>query len=113
MRELVSARNIVQELGARLDFEMEGMRRVSNAWENSTCTQHFSNSKGPLMIACTKHIVSNYHWFRSMIKTGEIYIYMVKTTDQRADFFTKGLTRYLIKKVRYKVNPNPNHHMIL
>jgi len=46
------------------------------------------------MTARTKHIGIKYHWFRSEIKPNEIEILRVSTDLQRADIFTKGLTRF-------------------
>ena len=86
-----------------MNLNMDNMSRVSKAWEDNTGTQNLANSKGPLMTAQTKHISVKYHWFRSMIKSGEIEVHRIPTSEQRADLFTKGLTRYLFEQVREKV----------
>ena len=38
-----------------------------------------------------------------MIKPKEIEILRIDTKDQRADIFTKGLTKYLFEQVRRRV----------
>ena len=43
------------------------------------------------MSSRTKHIAIPYHFFRSKVSNGEIQIVAVKTNDQLADQFTKGL----------------------
>ena len=93
MRELVSARRLVLELCERMNMDLKSVSQVSKAWEDNVGTQNSANSKGPLMTAKTKHIGIKYHWFRSKIGNG-IDILRIDTKQQRADIFTKGLTRY-------------------
>ena len=54
----------------------------------------------PLMIARTKHIVIKYLWFRSKIKSDVIETLRIQTDLQRADIFTKGLTRFAFEEKR-------------
>ena len=99
MRELVSARSMVLELAMKMNLDLKGVSTVSKAWEDNVGTQNLANSKGPLMTSRTKHIGIKYHWFRSKIGT-EIEILRVSTDLQRADIFTKGLTRYPFEEKR-------------
>ena len=92
MRDLVSARRLLAELGERMDYKVMKKYYVSKVWEDNTGTQNLANSKEPLMTSCTKHIAIKYHWFRSMIGP-QIEILRIDTKEQRADIFTKGLTR--------------------
>jgi hypothetical protein len=94
MRELLSAKSLVLELGERMNMELKIMPKVSKAWEDNVGTQNLANSKGPLMTSRTKHIGIKYHWFRSLIQPDSIDILRIDTKQQRADIFTKGLTRY-------------------
>jgi hypothetical protein len=41
----------------------------------------------------TKHIAVKYHWFRSHLVDGEIEAVRVDSKFQKADIFTKELTR--------------------
>ena len=56
MRELVSARRLVLELGERMNMDLKSVSQVSKAWEDNVGTQNLANSKGPLMTSRTKHI---------------------------------------------------------
>ena len=103
MRELVSTRRLLFELASRMEYDLQDISHVSKAWEDNTGTENLANSKGPLMTPRTKHIGIKYHWFRSMIKPKEIEILRIDTKDQRADIFTKGLTRYSFEQVRKRV----------
>ena len=84
-------------------LHMQGISFVCKAWEDNTCTENLANSKGPLMTSRTKHIGIKYHWFRYMIRENEIEVNRIDTKYQKADMFTKGLTRFLFENVRYQV----------
>ena len=86
------------ELGKRMNYKLMKVSHVSKVWEDNTGTQNLVNSKGPLMTSRTKHIAIKYHWFRSMIGQ-QIKILRINTKEQRADIFTKGLTRFTFKQV--------------
>ena len=43
-----------------MNLDMNGMSRVSKAWEDNTGAQNLANSKGPFMTAQTKHISIKY-----------------------------------------------------
>ena len=94
MRELVSAWRLLFELGNWTEYDLKDISHVSKAWEDNNGTENLSNSKGNIMTSRTKHISIKYHWFRSMIKPKEIEFLRIDTKDQRADIFTKDLTRF-------------------
>ena len=75
---------------------------VSKVWEDNTGTHNLVNSKGPLMMSRKKHIAIKYHWFRLTIGP-QIEIHWIDTKEQRADIFTKGLTRFNFEHVRKRV----------
>lgn len=102
MRDLVSAWRLMAELGEKMNYKMERISHVSKVWEDNTGTQNLANSKGPLMTSRTKHIGIKYHWFQSMIGP-EIEILCIDTKEQRADIFTKGLTRHNFEQIRKRV----------
>ena len=51
----------------------------------------------------TKHIALKYHHFRSFVKTGEIVINYIKTTEQTADILTKPLCVEMFIYLRKKM----------
>ena len=57
----------------------------------------------PSMTPRTKHIALKYHHFRSFVKSGQIEIFSIGTTEQTADIFMKPLSGdqflYLRKKM--------------
>ena len=56
MRELVSAKSLVLELGDRMNLNLKSVSKVSKAWEDNVGTHHLVNSKDPLMTSRTKLI---------------------------------------------------------
>ena len=94
MRELVSSKRLVLELGERIDYDLKSVSNVSKIWDDHVGTQNLVNRKDPLMTSRTKHNGIKYHWFRSKIQPDSVDILRIDTTQQMADIFTKGLTRY-------------------
>ena len=78
-------------------------RMSAISWEDNTGTQNLANSKGPWMTTRTKHIGIKYHWFRSLIEPNKIEVHRIDTKRQKADIFTKGLTRFNFESVRFLV----------
>jgi hypothetical protein len=58
--------------------------------DNSACLKF---ARMPRMTPRTKHIGIPYHWFRDKVASLEIAIEPIKTSEQLADQFTKGLVR--------------------
>ena len=85
-----------------MKYKINKVSHVSKVWEDNTGAQNLANSKGPLMTSRTKHIGIKYHWFRSIIGP-EIEILCIDTKEQKADIFTKGLTRFNFEQIRKRV----------
>ena len=76
------------------------MSHTSKVWEDNTGTHKLANFKVPVMYVRNKHICIKYHWCQSMVKTLVTEILRISTKEQRAEIFTKGLTRFNFKQVR-------------
>jgi hypothetical protein len=93
MRELLPLRALICEVAEGLGVEREKVSTVSAVWEdNQTCLK-MAKSPYPNMTPRTKHIAVKYHWFKGHIKDGEIEANWIDTKNQKADIFTKGLTK--------------------
>ena len=51
------------------------------------------------MTPTSKHIAVKYHWFRQHVGK-EFVIWKIKSENQKADIFTKGLQGEIILKIR-------------
>jgi hypothetical protein len=70
----------------------------------------FEDNNGALMLATkqrvtarTKYFLVKWHHFWHHVQTGEITILKIDTTEQRADYLTKGLPRETFEKIRLLV----------
>ena len=62
-------------------------------WEDNNGVLQMTKGEYPNMTPRSKHIAIYYHWFREMLKPGEIEMRRVDTTKNWADIFTKGLPK--------------------
>ena len=61
-------------------------------------------AENPVFHARTKHVEVHYHFIREKVLQEEIKMHQVKTDDQVADLFTKGLNGGKIEKFRRQLN---------
>ena len=77
-----------------LKLDCSELTKVSSTvWEDNNAAIILANAEYPNMTPRSKHIGIKYHWFRSHLKQGTIEIRRIDTSAQKADIFTKGLTR--------------------
>ena len=100
MRELLPMRALLKEMGTKL-----GMNLLSTSLVRSTV---FEDNQGclslvnvPKMSTKNKYLALKYHFFRSHIgEANGIVAKYVKTADQKADIFTKGLPAEQFRHIR-------------
>jgi hypothetical protein len=93
LRTLLPLRQLLQEVCGFLKIERDKLSLISTVWEDNQATLKMVNAPFPNMTPRTKHIACKYHWFRSHVKDGEIECKYIKSEEQRADIFTKGLVK--------------------
>ena len=103
MRELIGFREILKELYTHTFDDIQEYKSLtfntisktfgqipsSTVYEDNEACLKFATV--PKMSPRTKHIAIPYHFFRSKVKNGEIKVVGVKTDNQMANQFTKGL----------------------
>jgi hypothetical protein len=99
MRDLIPVRRLLQ-----LVCDMVLPEQSTNARMHSSV---FEDNNGALQLARapritprTKHYAIKYHFFREHVKQGNIKLFKVETSLQRADIFTKGLVLNLFETIR-------------
>lgn len=100
LQECVWLKLLLKELGYQ-----QGV--VSVMEDNEAC---LALAKNPQNHSRTRHIQVRYHWIRQAIADGVAKLVGIKTKNQLADLFTKGLhgpqTRYLMEELGMKRLPN-------
>ena len=103
MREVIGFREILKEiyslvLNKKEEFESLSFQAISKTFGSIPSSTVYEDNEAclkfatvPKMSPRTKHIAIPYHFFRSKVSNGEIKILPVRTDNQLADQFTKGL----------------------
>jgi len=81
---------------------------VKTVFHNSCIV--FEDNNGALVLATTQRTTSRtkyfnvkWHFFWQYVKNGTVQIEPISTTDQLADYLTKGLTREIFERIRKAV----------
>ncbi|XP_060973935.1 uncharacterized mitochondrial protein AtMg00810-like [Cannabis sativa] len=61
-------------------------------------------AENPIFHARKKHLEVHYHFLREKVLQGELEMHQVKSEDQVADLFTKGLSTTRFQKLREQLN---------
>jgi hypothetical protein len=56
-----------------------------------------------ILHARTKHIEIDYHFVRDLVVNGTLCVRFVRSGDQLADIFTKGLPTSVFQHIRFKL----------
>jgi hypothetical protein len=68
-------------------------------------------SKNPQEFKRTRHIQVRYHFIRDHVHSGDVDIAHVRTTDQLADLFTKGMNSRRLNDLTAKLGMyEPSEH---
>ena len=90
MQDLLPMRRMLNEVTQNLGMELLGTQMHSTVFEDNNGALTLTNL--PSMTPWSKHIAVKYHFFRESIKDGNVKIMRVKSENQKADIFTKGIT---------------------
>ena len=99
MRDLIPVRRLLQLICDTILPE-----QIQNANIHSSVIEDNSGAlqlaRVPRITPRTKHYAIKYHFFREYVKKGDIKLYKIETTKQRADIFTKGLVQAVFETIR-------------
>jgi hypothetical protein len=65
----------------------------------------------PVFHARTKHVELSYHFVRELVSKGFLQVSFVRSSNQLADIFTKGLPSSQFCYFRDKLMWHPPHHL--
>ena len=92
LRDLLPIKNLITEVmeNFKLDRKIEFISK-STVYEDNNGAIRVATC--PRLTPTSKFIAVKYHWFRQHVENKEIRIQKVDTSLQKADIFTKSLTR--------------------
>ena len=95
MRDLIPVRRLLQLIcDTVLTDQKENANIYSSVFEDNSGALQLA--RAPRITPRTKHYAIKYHFFREYVKQGQIKLFKIETTKQRADIFTKGLVQATI-----------------
>ena len=77
----------------------ENLKFVSSSTIYEDNNGSISVATSPSMTPTSKHIAVKYHWFRQHVGK-EFVIWKIKSENQKADIFTKGLQGQIFVRIR-------------
>jgi hypothetical protein len=98
MRELIPIRRLVTLVcDAILGKGKYQARMHSTVFEDNNGALQLA--KAPRITPRTKHYGVKYHFFRENVEKGDIRLEKVKSEDNQADIFTKGLVQVIFERI--------------
>ena len=100
MRELLPVTETFNEICDALKIKRSEDSKVVRAYEDNEGALKLASAPLPKYTPQSKHFAVKYHWFREKLDDFKIKILPVRTDQQKADIFTKGLasTAFRIKR---------------
>jgi hypothetical protein len=101
MRSVLPFQNLAHSAtkGIRLDSDNVAFFRTT-VWEDNAGALQLANMEPGRITPRSKHYAIKYHWFRSHLKPNKIEICKIKSSLQKADILTKGLTKDKFESIR-------------
>ena len=100
MRDLYPILNLMNEVCEVLKIERDESTKIVKAYEDNEPALKLANSPLAKITPHSKHFAVKYHWFREKVSEMKIEIKHISTREQKADIFTKGLTKTEFKTKR-------------
>jgi hypothetical protein len=99
MRDLIPVRRLLQLIcDMILPEQIKNARMYSSVFEDNNGALQLA--RAPRITPRTKHYAIKYHFFRDNVAKGDIKLYKVESSKQRADIFTKGLVQQVFECIR-------------
>lgn len=99
-RDVIPLRELVLELSNVYNLPTDKPTIKSTVYEDNEGALRLANTELPRTTPRSKHYGIIYHWFREHVSNGTIEVVPIKTENQLADIFTKGLPWRSFEKLR-------------
>ena len=92
-------KSLIKEVIDNLGIDCENLKFVSSSTVYEDNNGAIVMATSPRMTPSSKHIAVKYHWFRQHVGK-EFVIRNIKSENQKADIFTKGLQGQIFVRIR-------------
>jgi hypothetical protein len=99
LRSLLPLKILFETMTQALHLPLDDKTTISTIFEDNRAAQILATTNPPRLTPRSKHIAVKYHWFREHL-SDKIKIKAIGTNDQKADIFTKALSRVQFEKAR-------------
>ena len=99
VRALLPLKSLIKEVIDNLGIDCENLKFVSSSTVYEDNNGAIVVATSPRMTPSLKHISVKYHWFRQHVGK-EFVIRKIKSENQKADIFTKGLQGQIFVRIR-------------
>ena len=101
MREVLPLRLLVKTVGAGCGLDSKCLTTFkTTVWEDNSGALALANLEPGQHTPRSKFYDVKVHWFRSHLKPNDIVVRKIDTAEQKADLFTKPLSREIFVKIR-------------
>ena len=91
-RDIIPIVRLMKEVTAYCNLnQSETPVLKTTIYEDNEGVLKLANTELPRVTPKSKHFAVKYHWFRQHVMSGELRVMPIRTSDQIADLFTKGL----------------------
>ena len=99
VRELLPLKSLIKEVIDNLGIDCDNLKFVSSSTIYEDNNGAIVVATSPRMTPTSKHIAFKCHWFRRYVGK-EFVIRKIKSENQKADIFTKGLQGQIFVRIR-------------
>ena len=99
VRELIPLKSLIKEVIENLGIDSGKLKFVSSSTIYEDNNGAIVVATSPIMTPTSKHISVKYYWFSQHVGK-EFVIWKIKSENQKADIFTKGLQGQIFVRIR-------------
>ncbi len=103
-RDIIPLKRLIEEVTNHCGLRTSASPVLKTTiYEDNEGALKLANTELPRITPKSKHFAVKYHWFRQHVMSGELTVVGIRTTEQLADIFTKGLPWETFNSLRNKL----------
>jgi hypothetical protein len=93
MQELIPIKNTLDDIYNTFEIQQEKHTQIIKVFKDDEGALRLAQSPRTKVTPQSKHFAIKYHWFREKIDKFKLSFHHINTNLQKADLFTKGLSK--------------------